>query len=97
MTDPKPHSTDWSDPNSLKKTPINTTKSDATQINISGEAFQLLYQTSLKMADIESQHPPERVDQLVQKAVALILRAEGKEIVIRERGATQGDTVLLWK
>jgi len=49
------------------------------------------------MADIESQHPPERVDQLVQKAVALILRAEGKEIVIRERGATQGDTVLLWK
>lgn len=70
-----------------------------TEITIGGDLFQELLTAADKMIEFSTANKDDReiVKEVVIRAIALLLRSDGREIIFRDKRTGTGETYTLWK
>jgi hypothetical protein len=78
--------------------PKSTIESDEIEIKIGGDLFKELDELARKMKEIDLTRSKKGIiKQVVIRAIALLQKTEGKEIVIRDKAKNINETIYLWK
>ncbi len=68
------------------------------QIRIGGDLFKTLLELGEEIEGIDAGQPAIKVvKDVVTKAIALLLRSRGHDIILRDRGRGVSEVISLWK